>query len=261
MNKHNLTSENYFSLENNMKYMGSSQFKDFTKCEYGALAKVKGEFKEEKSVALLVGSYVDAHFEGTLDLFIAKNPQILTQRGELRAEYKHANYIIQRMEQDDFFMQQMSGEKQVIMVGEIDGVPVKVKIDSYLPDVAINDLKCMKDFEPIWVPEQGKISFVEAWGYDIQGAIYQEIVYQNTGVKLPFNIIAVTKQKPEPDIDAFYFPQYILDSAMEVVKAQIKRFDLIKQGLIEPERCGTCNWCKHNKKLTKFRNVEELMNE
>ena len=49
-------------------------------------------------------------FEGTLDLFIAKNPQIMTQKGELRAEYKHANYIIQRMEQDEFFSATIRGK-------------------------------------------------------------------------------------------------------------------------------------------------------
>jgi len=56
-----LTAENYFSQENNMKYMGASQFKSFMNCEAAALAEIKGEFEREKTVALLVGSYVDAH--------------------------------------------------------------------------------------------------------------------------------------------------------------------------------------------------------
>ena len=33
-----LTNENYFSLENQMMYMGVSQFKAFEKCEAAALA-------------------------------------------------------------------------------------------------------------------------------------------------------------------------------------------------------------------------------
>ena len=61
-----VTAENYFSPESNMKYMGSSQFKAFQKCEAAALAELKGEYVRPPSDALLIGSYVDAHFEGTL---------------------------------------------------------------------------------------------------------------------------------------------------------------------------------------------------
>ena len=260
MNKHNLTNENYFSIENNMKYMGTSQFKAFKACPAAAMASIKGLYRQEKTPALLVGSYVDAHFEGTLDIFKAQNPEIFTTKGELKSQYNQANYIIERIERDDFFMKQMSGQKQVIMVGEIEGVWFKVKIDSYLPNKRINDLKIMKDFEPIWVPEQGKVSFIEAWGYDLQGAIYQEVIRQNTGERLPFSIIAATKQK-EPDIDAFELPQHMLDSAMEEVKGRIESFDGIKKGIFEADGCGRCDWCKSQKVLTEFISAEELIYE
>ena len=46
----------------------------------------------------------------------------------------------------------------------------------------------MKDF-PIWVEGQGKIPFVEAWGYDLQAAIYQAI----EGNGLPVIIAGATK--------------------------------------------------------------------
>ena len=59
MNKHNLTSENYFSPENELFYMGSSQFKNFQKCEASALAELRGEYEREITDVLLVGSYVD----------------------------------------------------------------------------------------------------------------------------------------------------------------------------------------------------------
>ena len=64
-----LTNENYFSKEADMEYMSVSQFKAFEQCEAAALASVKGEWERTKTTALLVGSYVDAHFEGTLDVF------------------------------------------------------------------------------------------------------------------------------------------------------------------------------------------------
>ena len=85
-------------------------------------------------------------------------------------------------ENDELFMQFMSGEKQVIMTGEIAGVPFKVKHDSYLKGKAIVMEKVMAaigKFE--WVKDVGKVNFVEYWGYDIQGAIYQEVERQNSG--------------------------------------------------------------------------------
>ena len=58
-----------------------SQYKDFCgtigrpACEEQALAKLDGRWEMGKTTALMVGSYVDAHFEGTLDLFKAQNPE------------------------------------------------------------------------------------------------------------------------------------------------------------------------------------------
>jgi hypothetical protein len=112
-----LTSENYFSPENEQFYMGSSQFKNFRKCEAAALAELRGEYRREVTDALLVGSYVDAHFEGTLDIFRAQHPEIFKKDGELKVQYKRADKMIQRAERSELFMQFMSGEKQEIMTG------------------------------------------------------------------------------------------------------------------------------------------------
>lgn len=98
-----LTRENYFDKENELKYFGSSQFKSFMKCEASTMARISGETEEETSTALLVGSYVDAHFEGTLDLFMAQHPEILKRDGSLKAEYTQANEIINRLERDEMF--------------------------------------------------------------------------------------------------------------------------------------------------------------
>ncbi len=239
-----LTSENYHSPEMNMQYMGSSQFKAFIQCESAALAEVKGEHVREKTASLLVGSYVDAHYEGTLDLFKAKNPLIFTQKGELRSEYKHAEYIIQRLERDEMFQQYMSGKKQIIKTGLIMGIPFKIKIDSYHEGDKIVDLKVMKDFEGIW-KDGLKLSFVEAWGYDIQAAIYQFV----EGNNLPFFIAGATKEK-EPDLAIISIPQDRLDYCLEIVADNVRRFADIKAGLIKPTRCERCDWCKQTKKLT-----------
>ena len=252
-----ITNENYFSQEAQMKYIGSSQFKAFDRCEAGALAEIKGEYEREKTTSLLVGSYVDAHFEGTLDLFKAKNPEIFTRSGDLKSEYKKAENIIQRIERDRLFTEFMSGEKQVIKTGEIEGVPVKIKMDSYFPGDKIVDLKIMKDFAPVYVEGKGRLNFIEAWGYDIQGAIYREVVRQNTGETLPFVIAAATKEN-ETDIELINVDSAALDVALDIVKDNIKHFDDVKKAKVQPARCEHCDYCKFTKRLSKIMTLEEL---
>ena len=244
-----LTKENYFSGEADTIYMSVSQYKQFKKCETKGMAMLERKWLIPKSTALLVGSYVDAHFEGSLDLFRAQNPEIFTQKGELKSQFRQAEDIINRIERDKLFMEYMSGEKQVIMTGDIFGVPFKIKIDSYLPDKIV-DLKIMRDFEPIYVEGKGRVSFIEAWGYDIQAAVYQEIVKQNTGKQLPFYIAAATKETDGADIQIIKMEQSELDVCLELMEDDVKRFALIKNGIIEPERCERCDYCKHTKVLT-----------
>lgn len=256
---HSLTAVNYFSPENSMKYMSSSQFKSFRKCEAAALAELRGEYERPLTDSLLTGSFVDAHFEGTLDIFKAKHPEVFTRNGELKAQYKHAEYIIQRVERDPVFMRYMSGAKQVIMTGEIAGVPFKIKVDS-LHDEAIVDLKVMKDFDLIWNAEKGmKQHFIQYWGYDLQGAIYREIVRQNRGKLLPFYIAAVTKEKPEPDLDIPWVPPEDLDNALNEVVSLAPRFQQIKDGKLAPQRCGDCPYCRFTKVLTGPVNFHERL--
>ena len=254
-----INKDNYFSPENNQSFMSVSQFKSFEKCEFGALEEIRGKYTREPSTALLVGSYVDAYYEGTLDLFVANHPEILKKDRTLKADYVQAELIIERLKRDEMFSRYMSGEKQVVFTGEIEGVPIKVKVDSYHPGKAIVDLKVMRDFKPIYVPAQGRLNFIEAWRYDLQGAVYQEIVWQNTGAKLPFYIAAATKE-PTPDLEIFEIPQEVLDVQLDLFRANVRRYQLIKEGLIEPIRCGRCECCKESKVLNKITTWEELNN-
>ena len=176
-----LTSENYYSQEANQEYMSVSGYKDFAgtygkmPCEFYGMEKLNGRWQDEKSTALLVGSYVDSYFEGSLDQFKKDNPEIFTQKGELKANFKQAEEIIARIERDEYFMKYMSGQKQVIMTGELFGAKWKIKMDSYIPGVAIVDLKVMASITDLkWVKDIGYLDFVRYWGYDIQGAVYQE---------------------------------------------------------------------------------------
>ena len=113
-----LTDDNYFSQEANMEYFGASQFKSFLKCEAEALAELRGEIERPASKALMIGSYVDAHFAGEMEQFTENHPEIFNSRtGELKADYRQADKLIARAEKDEMFMDYMSGDKQVIMTG------------------------------------------------------------------------------------------------------------------------------------------------
>ena len=134
-----LTEENYYSDIANYEYMSVSQFKDFNgtygkaACEEAALARLKGIYKEPKSKALLVGSYVDRYFDGTLEEYKKEEPELYRKDGELKSEFIQADALIKRAERDELFMKYMSGEKQVIMTADLYGTPWKIKMDSYIP--------------------------------------------------------------------------------------------------------------------------------
>ena len=243
-----LTKRNYFSRKANKEFMSVSQFKSFEKCPNSAMAELNGKYKREKTTALLVGSYVDAYFEGTLNAFQKQNPEIFKKDGTLKAEYIQANAIIERIERDKLFMKYLSGESQVIMTGNICGVPVKIKVDSLHPDMIV-DLKIVKDFENIYDSEKGLVPWFEYWGYDLQGAVYQEIVRQNTGKQLPFYLAAATKEKTT-SIDVVHIGQKYLDFAFDRFKRYVEMFDAMKKKIIEPDRCEKCEYCKISKVIT-----------
>lgn len=248
-----LNKDNYFAPEIMQKYWSVSQFKAFDRCEAAGLAEVSGEYQREETDALLIGSYVDAFFSGFRELaaFIERNgSKMFKKNGELLAKFGHANNIIERVKRDPLMMEYLTGEKQVIMAAELFGVPWKIKMDVY-DEKRIVDLKCVRDFSDIYDKEYGWRSWIEYWGYDIQGAVYQKIEQTVTGRSepLPFYIAAVTKEKT-PDIKLIQLPQHILDTALKMVEAKIDRFDLIKSGEVEPIRCEKCDFCKQTKVLT-----------
>lgn len=264
-----LTNENYFSKEANQKYLSVSQYKNFVgtlgivNCEAKAMAELNEEWKfNDKTTPLLVGSYVDAHFEETLATFKAQNPEIFTQKGELRAAYKQAEEIISRVERDEYFMKFMSGKKQVIMTANLFGVDFKIKIDSLLEDIAIVDLKVMQSLTKVfWTRDFGYMDFIQYWGYDIQGAIYQEVVYQNTGKRLPFYIAGVSKEKPEPNLEIIHIDDQHLKEKLIEVEQNTPKIMMLKKGEVEPIRCEMCDYCKHTKTLTKPIHFSELLGE
>ena len=256
-----LNEQNYFSKEANEEYMSVSQYKAFKKCEAAALAEIKGEYERPKTDALLIGSFIDSYFGGTEAQFALEHPDLFNSRtGELKAPYRRAYDVIQRLKKDPVFMHYATGGKeQVIMTGEISGVPFKIAIDNLHPDKIV-DRKIMKDFEDIYVPEQGRLPWFEAWGYDTQGAAYREIYRQNTGKLLPFILAAGTKEE-EPDLALIEIDSELLDFELSELQKNVPKYDAIKKGIIPAERCEKCAYCKRTRVLTAPINSKELTDE
>ena len=251
-----LTAENYHSNIANYHYCSVSQYKDFCGsygkrgCEKTALAKIAGKYNPKKTTALLVGGYVDAYFEGTLDKYKEENPEVFKKDGTLRAEYIKADKIIERVTKDRVFMKYMSGEKQVIMTADLFGVPFKIKMDSFIPGKAIVDLKVVESItKPKWTGDSAPMSFIEYWGYDIQGAVYQKVVEINTGHKLPFYIAAATKEDAT-NFEVIRVPQSHLDEVMASIKINLPRIQRLKNMEEEPTQCDSCEYCRETKVLT-----------
>lgn len=269
-----VTAEDYFSPEIQMAYMSASQFKAFDRCEAAALAELRGDYAPASSTALLVGGYIDAYFSGELPLYQARHPELFKRDGTLKAEYVHAQDIIARMEADELYMLLMSGEKQVIRTGEIAGVPFKIKIDSLLdgdacrtiarrfPDTAelfgfcdgaIVDQKVMRDLEDVWSEEERRrVPFAEAWGYDLQGAVYQAV----EGHILPF-ILAVGTKECNPDLAALYIKDSDLAAKLAEVEDRAPRYQAVKEGRAEPKRCERCGYCRATRRLRGIRDYRD----
>lgn len=237
------TNDNYYSPEANREYFSVSQYKDFCKCEAMAMASIRGEWVRPKTTALLVGSYIDSWFEGTLDEFKVQNPEIFkkTRSGDpqLKADFVEAEEIIQFLQRDPMFMRYMSGRKQVIMTRELFGTLWKIKMDSYHPDKIV-DLKVMRSMERI----MGK-SFVEFWRYDLQMAIYSAV----EGRDLATYLAVVTKQDP-PDKEIIDIPRWRRVELLEEVEKSMPRLLAVKSGQVPPQRCGVCEYCRATKMLT-----------
>lgn len=252
-----LTKENYHSSESNKRYLSASQYKDFCGtaglkgCEAQALAKIAGQWDDEPTPAMVMSSYVDAHFSGTLLTFRGKHPEIFTKQGELRSSFKKAEEIVARIERDEYFMRYMSGEKQVIMTGKMFGAEWKIAVDSLIKGIAIVDLKIMRALnDSFWVKDFGYCSFVTYYGYDIQAAIYHNVVYLNTKERLPFFIAGASKEE-EPDIEIIGIDNRTLRDVYLEMEGNIERILKLKSGEVKPDRCEVCGYCRSTKVLSK----------
>ena len=262
-----LTADNYFSKEAAKEYCSVSQLKRFIGsggnlgCEVQALAEINGEVEPpEPSKAMLLGSYVDCLLlePQKKDAFIAKHPEMFKKNGELYADYTIADKMVKTAHDDKEFMKALNGKKQVIMTGEIYGVPFRIKVD-VLGENKITDFKsCASITETQFNPVRGRReTFAEFYDYDLQGAIYQEIVRQNIGKRLPFFLACISKEKV-PDHEVIWIDDDSLTERLYAEQANIIHVGLLKRGEVEPIACGCCDYCRSRKKVRKAINWREI---
>lgn len=278
-----LTEENYFSKDALTSYLSVSSLKKFIPtpynpipCEESALAELKGEIEVPKSTALNIGTYVDIALTGSkeeMEEFKAAHPEMISSRGatkgELKAEYRNADKMIEVVKKQPYMMKMLSGKHQEIMVGEIFGVPFKIKIDS-LGENFIADLKTTESISKAWYDPLTKqrVSFAFYFDYILQGAIYQEIVYQNIGKRLPFFLVCVSKESV-PDVGVFHIDDATMrerlfgnaELGIPSLENEIRSAWSLLQGVSEPTKCNCCDYCKERKIITKPVSVFEIGGE
>ena len=238
-----LTNENYYSKESNEQYMSVSQLKTWVDCPARAKASLSGDYSMPEKTALLVGGYVDAWAEGTLDAFKENHPNIFKRDGTLKADYIKADEIIERIKADKVFCRYaLEGKKQVIETAELFGCMWKTKIDNLRED-AIVDLKCMRSMERV----MGR-SFIEYWHYDWQLAVYQEVHYRVSGKRLTCYLAVVTKEEPS-NIEVINVPQWRLDECLDEIEQEMPNILAMRDDKKAIMGCGVCDYCRSQKKV------------
>jgi hypothetical protein len=244
-----LTSENYYGEEANLSFFSASQVKAFKRCEASALAEIRGDYQRPMSQALLQGQFVDEALTGNYGEWVQQHPEICKRDGNLKAEFMTCQEMVSRARQDRVFMDFLSGEHQTILTAKLFGVPFKAKLDVIDWGLRIVDLKTVRDLSPVYLPGQGRVDFATAWDWPLQMAIYQKIVEIATGKRLPCYLAVITKESP-PDIRIIHIEEERMEAELAWLEQVLPRYDAIKQGAIEPERCEKCAWCRQSRILT-----------
>ena len=242
-----LTPENYYSQEANEAYMSASFVKGMRRCEAATMAEMRGEWKRPDSTALLQGQFVDECLTGDFGSWVLKHPEISKRDGNLKAEFLKCQEMVSRARRDDLFMSFMEGEHQAILTANLFGVPFKAKFDVLGAD-RIVDLKTVRDLRSQYLPGQGRVDFATAWDWPLQMAIYQKIYEKNEGIRLPCYLAVITKENP-PDIRIVQIEQERMDAEIAWLEQMLPRFEAVKGGAIDPERCEACEWCRQSRIL------------
>lgn len=259
-----LTNSNYHSNEANLHYLSVSQFKSFVECEAKTMAKLNGAYIEPQSNALIVGSYVHAAFDDTFEQFIEENNgAIFKSRGGKYSDFETADRMIEALKKDPLSMFAMEGEKEQIYTANLWGSDWKIKVDSINHQrKTFADIKTTQDlYKRYWSDKySGWVSFVEAWDYVLQMAVYRRVLQENLGFTYTPYIVAVTKENP-PNKAVLHFDESRFDFEYEYLEMKMERILEVKAGQKEPVRCNKCDYCRGSKFLSDTIEIGALIYE
>lgn len=269
-----LTDENYYQ---DKTYMSVSRFKEYMKCEAKAKAVDDGLWEDDRDQKpLLFGNYVHSYFESeeAHEAFKEQNKKSLFSSRKpygLLSDFKLADKVIETLKSDTLFNNLYHGksgdkvEKEMIVAGEIDGVPFKGKLDSINHTKGyVVDLKTMKSiWNKEWSDEMKTkiptaVNNILGFQYHVQLATYLELLRQmGYPTYKPF-IVAVSKEK-QPDKELIELTEEWLEEGLDYIKEHAKHVYYVSLGEIEPQKCGHCDCCKSQKQLHEILTIDDLL--
>jgi hypothetical protein len=269
----NLTEENYYSPEANLAYMSYSQYKRFLSCEARAVAELKGEWVEEKSDALLLGSYIHAAIESdeALEKFKKENPEIFSSqgatKGQLKSNFKRADDMILAAVNDRVVQVSLDGEHEKIVTGFFAGCQWKCKIDVLnRPDGYLTDFKTARSlYEKFWDEENRVyLNFIEYYGYPGQLALYSQIEMLDSGRDSRLNTlltIVTSEEHPDKIVISFNPEQggHPLNDYLLAIQNNMPRVLAVKNGNEKPRRCNKCDYCRSTKTLSGILDFDDFL--
>lgn len=271
-----LTQENYYQDTSRLSY---SRYKRYKQCQAKAYAVDNGIWVEERDeTPLLLGNYVHSYFESpeAHEKFMAENGNKLLaktgkNKGNLKSDFIIGDKMIESLKDDDGFNRLYHGyssdkvEKEMIVCGEIEGVPVKGKLDSVnLSRGYFVDLKTMKSiYAEEWNADLRKrvpaaVNNILNFGYHGQLALYRELLKQMTDKEFRPLIVAVSKENV-PDKDILKIDEDWLVEGLGNLKADIVEVWDVIQGKQKPKSCGHCDYCRSQKKLNAVISLNDLI--
>lgn len=271
-----LTQENYYQDTSRLSY---SRYKRYKQCQAKAYAVDNGIWVEERDeTPLLLGNYVHSYFENpeAHEKFMAENGDKLLaktgkNKGKLKSDFIIGDKMIESLKDDDGFNRLYHGyssdnvQKEMIVCGEIEGVPVKGKLDSVnLSRGYFVDLKTMKSiYSEEWNADLRKrvpaaVNNILNFGYHGQLALYRELLKQMTGKEFRPLIVAVSKENV-PDKDILKIDEEWLEEVLGNLKADIVEVWNVIQGKQKPKSCGHCDYCRSQKKLNAVISLNDLI--
>ena len=184
----------------------------------------------------------------TLEDWYETHKKILFLYGDRDKGFKKTTEIIRtaanNIKDAAVFNQYLIGQKERFFVFYLGGVLWRCKLD-ISGDGFLTDLKFVKDFQDIYSTyHRERVPWWKYYFYHLQFAVYSEAIVQD-GFKRPeAHLIAATKpSKGSNNYDLITFlPDYLQDGLL-AIESMVPDIMEIKRGNVEPERCGTCEYC------------------